>query len=42
MDGNVINDAVWQGIAPITDLVQVTPNYGAAVSEHAYSPRLYQ
>ena len=33
MDGNVIDDAIWQGIAPITDLVQVTPNYGAAVSE---------
>ena len=33
MDGNVIDDPVWQKITPITELLQVTPNYGAAVSE---------
>ena len=33
IDGNVIDDPVWQKITPITELLQVTPNYGAAVSE---------
>jgi hypothetical protein len=33
IDGNVIDDPVWQDIDPITQLTQVTPNFGAAVSE---------
>ncbi|MEZ4810884.1 MAG: DUF5916 domain-containing protein [Allomuricauda sp.] len=33
VDGDVINDPVWQMIPAITDLVQLRPNYGQAVSE---------
>ncbi|WP_421809456.1 DUF5916 domain-containing protein [Flagellimonas sp.] len=33
VDGEIINDALWQNIPPITDLVQIKPNYGEAVSE---------
>ena len=33
VDGDVINDPVWQIIPAITDLIQLRPNYGQAVSE---------
>tara|TARA_E500000318_G_scaffold58718_2_gene54417 strand:- start:327 stop:2555 length:2229 start_codon:yes stop_codon:yes gene_type:complete len=33
VDGEVINDPVWQMVPAIKDLVQIRPNYGAAVSE---------
>lgn len=33
VDGEVINDPVWQMIPSITDLVQIRPNYGEPVSE---------
>lgn len=33
VDGEVINDPVWQMIPAITDLIQIRPNYGALVSE---------
>jgi len=36
MDGEVINDLVWKSIAPISSLTQVTPNYGAPVSEQTH------
>ena len=31
VDGEVINDPVWQMVPAIKDLVQIRPNYGAAV-----------
>ncbi|WP_181899437.1 DUF5916 domain-containing protein [Flagellimonas nanhaiensis] len=33
IDGEIINDPVWQKIPAITDLIQLRPNFGAAVSE---------
>ncbi|MER3373109.1 MAG: DUF5916 domain-containing protein [Allomuricauda sp.] len=33
VDGEIINDPVWQLIPTLTDLVQIRPNYGAPVSE---------
>ncbi|RYC52699.1 carbohydrate binding family 9 domain-containing protein [Flagellimonas olearia] len=33
VDGEIINDPLWQHIPAITDLVQIKPNYGEAVSE---------
>ena len=33
MDGDVINDPVWQSIEPITELIQVQPDNGFAASE---------
>lgn len=33
IDGEVINDPLWKTIPPITTLTQVTPQYGAAISE---------
>ncbi len=33
VDGDVINDPVWQSVPAITDLLQIRPNYGAPVSE---------
>ncbi|WP_036385104.1 DUF5916 domain-containing protein [Muricauda sp. MAR_2010_75] len=33
VDGEVINDPVWQMIPAITDLIQIRPNYGEPVSE---------
>lgn len=33
VDGEIINDPVWQMIPAITDLIQIRPNYGAPVSE---------
>lgn len=33
IDGEIINDAVWKEISPLKSLTQVTPNYGAEVSE---------
>jgi len=33
VDGEIINDPIWQNIPAITDLVQIKPNYGEAVSE---------
>jgi len=33
VDGEIINDPLWQNIPAITDLVQIKPNYGEAVSE---------
>lgn len=33
IDGEIINDPIWQNIPAITDLVQIKPNYGEAVSE---------
>lgn len=36
IDGEVINDPVWAQLTPITDLVQTSPRYGAAVSEKTH------
>ena len=36
IDGEVIQDPLWKTIAPITKLTQVTPQYGAAVSESTH------
>ena len=33
VDGEIINDPLWQHIPAITNLVQIKPNYGEAVSE---------
>ena len=33
VDGEILNDPVWQGIPAIEDLIQLRPNYGEAVSE---------
>ncbi|GLU44723.1 carbohydrate binding family 9 domain-containing protein [Allomuricauda sp. NBRC 101325] len=33
VDGDVINDPIWQAVPAITDLLQIRPNYGAPVSE---------
>lgn len=33
IDGNVLNDAVWQQIEPFGDLSQLQPNYGQTASE---------
>ncbi|HMB62337.1 MAG TPA: hypothetical protein VKN36_04630, partial [Eudoraea sp.] len=33
IDGEVINDPVWQAIMPFGDLVQSQPNYGQKASE---------
>ena len=46
IDGKVIQDPLWKTIAPITKLTQVTPQYGAAVSESthirlAYSNKMF-
>ena len=36
IDGEVIQDDLWKTIAPITNLTQVTPQYGAAISESTH------
>jgi len=36
LDGDVINDQLWKTIAPINSLTQITPNYGAPVSEQTH------
>ncbi|MEP2935471.1 MAG: DUF5916 domain-containing protein [Gilvibacter sp.] len=33
VDGDIINEPLWQEIAPVTDLIQIKPNYGAPASE---------
>lgn len=33
VDGDVINDPIWQTVPAISDLLQIRPNYGAPVSE---------
>jgi len=33
IDGDVLNDAAWQVVKPITELVQQMPNYGLPASE---------
>ncbi|MFD2098563.1 carbohydrate binding family 9 domain-containing protein [Flagellimonas iocasae] len=33
VDGEIINDPVWQMIPAISDLIQIRPNYGQPVSE---------
>ncbi len=33
IDGDVLNDPVWQAVIPFGDLVQSQPNYGQAASE---------
>ena len=33
IDGDVLGDIVWKGVTPITNLTQVSPNYGEALSE---------
>jgi len=44
LDGDVINDPLWQAIEPITNMVQVQPDNGQPASERteiriAYTPR---
>ncbi len=34
IDGAVLDEAVWQGVAPVTGFWQTTPDEGAAASEH--------
>ncbi|MFY0687506.1 MAG: carbohydrate binding family 9 domain-containing protein [Cyclobacteriaceae bacterium] len=46
IDGQVIDDPVWDAIAPITDLVQIRPDVGQKVSEKteirlAYTPTTF-
>ncbi len=41
VDGDVLNDAVWNAIEPITDLVQLKPKIGAAVSEDTHIRMAY-
>ncbi len=36
IDGEVIQDDLWKTIAPITKLTEVTPQYGAAISESTH------
>ena len=36
IDGNVLDDGVWASINPLNTLYQVTPNYGANVSEDTH------
>ena len=36
VDGEVIQDDLWKTIVPITKLTQVTPQYGAAISESTH------
>lgn len=33
IDGDVLNDAIWQAITPFGDLVQTQPNFGRTASE---------
>ncbi|WP_190808770.1 DUF5916 domain-containing protein [Flagellimonas sp. S3867] len=33
VDGDILNDPIWQSVPPIGNLVQLRPNYGQAVSE---------
>lgn len=33
IDGNVINDPVWQRIEPLTRMIQIKPNFGMPASE---------
>ncbi len=33
IDGNVLNDEVWQALAPISELTQIKPIFGAPASE---------
>lgn len=33
VDGDVLNDPIWETVPAIKDLVQIRPNYGAPVSE---------
>ncbi|NNL09835.1 MAG: carbohydrate binding family 9 domain-containing protein, partial [Croceitalea sp.] len=33
IDGDIINDPIWQSIPAITNLLQIRPNYGELVSE---------
>ena len=44
VDGNISGEDIWNSIDPITDLKQITPNYGAPASEKteirvAYTPK---
>ena len=46
IDGNVMNEALWQTVAPLTDLIQIRPNYGNPVSEKteirvAYTKKMF-
>ncbi len=46
LDGEVINDPVWQAIEPITEMIQVKPDNGQPASERteiriAFSPTRY-
>lgn len=46
IDGEVINDEVWQEIMPFGDLKQIQPNYGQPASEKteirvAYTPEMF-
>ena len=33
IDGNVLNDEIWQGLTPIGDLTQAQPNFGRPATE---------
>lgn len=33
IDGEIINDGIWKSIEPLSELIQMRPNYGATVSE---------
>ena len=33
IDGEVINDPIWQQVAPFSDFIQSQPNFGLAISE---------
>jgi hypothetical protein len=41
IDEEVIQDPLWKTIALITKLTQVTPQYGAAISESTYIKLAY-
>ncbi len=36
LDGDVLNDAIWQQIKPFGSLNQMQPNFGQAASEQLY------
>ncbi|MCP4802696.1 MAG: hydrolase, partial [Bacteroidetes bacterium] len=33
IDGNILNDKVWQGISPITQMIQIKPEFNVPSTE---------
>ena len=34
IDGNILDEDLWNSLLPLTDLKQIKPNYGASASEN--------